>query len=114
MSYGDQGTEAEYLQSREEADFWFSHDWPVVDVIHATSYMGHAKGMMHMTGKEMKGKPCPTCGSKLVPRRNRDGRWFVACDKTKRQRCPFSINMYETLQARSNRINRKVLNNTIY
>jgi len=66
---------------------------------------------MKMTGEQLafENVPCPTCASKLV-KRNRRGTpiMFVACDKTNKDYCPFSIGLDETLADRSSRIYRKL------
>lgn len=100
-------SEAQYMYLSEDP---YIEDYYSSPRIEATSYNAAGKSMMHLTGREMIGRNCPTCGSKLVQRTNsKDSRKFVSCDKTKRSRCPFSISMNETLYDRTNRVEEKVL-----
>lgn len=80
--------------------------------IKAITYQKHIKdNHMKMTGEELAFNrvPCPTCSSMLV-KRNRKGTpiFFVACDKTNKAYCQFSIGMNETLQERTRRIYNKL------
>lgn len=60
-------------------------------------------------GKDMVGNPCPTCGSKLVVRtRRKDETKFIACDKSKRPRCPFTIGVEETMLGRTTRVRENI------
>lgn len=85
--------------------------------IKAVTYLAHIKWHHnHMTGKQLAfdNVPCPTCGSKLV-KRNKAGTniMFVACDKSNKAYCPFSIGMDETLEERTRRIYNKLGNKDI-
>ena len=62
-------------------------------------------------GVEMIGHSCTSCMSTLVKRINKlDSRHFIACDKSKRAFCSFTIGMYETMGERTRRINHKLSN----
>lgn len=73
----------------------------------ATTYLPHVTDEKYrLTGEQLLGTPCPTCGSKLVKRiRKSDGKQFVACDKRNKRFCKFTMGMYETLKERTDRIN---------
>lgn len=76
-------------------------------MLKATTYLDHIKPHhMNMTGLELSHNEvgCPTCASKLVQRFKYDSTKFIACDKTNRRNCPFSIGIEETLMNRSARI----------
>lgn len=76
----------------------------------ATQYLPGSDEIQELRGREMIGKPCPTCGSPLVKRVNgRSLDWFVACDKTFRSRCPFTVGWFETLKERTKRIEKSLL-----
>lgn len=80
--------------------------------IRAVTYLPHINALHYqLTGKRLafNNVPCPTCASKLV-KRNKAGTdiLFVACDKTNRPYCGFSIGMDETLEERSRRIYNKL------
>lgn len=104
MSAENYMSEAEYMYMNEDHTIDYYDE-----VLKATNYNAAGRSMLHLKGSEMVGRNCPTCGGRLVKRVNgRDGRSFVACDKKKRRRCPFTISMNETLYERSTRIERKL------
>lgn len=76
--------------------------------IKAIDYLTHIKPHhMNFTGEQLafENIGCPSCGSKLV---KRNKKWtnimFVACDKSNKAYCKFSIGMNETLYDRTQRI----------
>lgn len=80
--------------------------------IKAVTYLSHINHHhMKMTGEDLafNNVGCPTCNSKLVKRNKaRTDTMFVACDKSNKPYCPFSIGMDETLEERSRRIYNKL------
>lgn len=83
-----------------------------ISEIRALQYLPHIQHRhMDMTGEDLAlhNVGCPTCNSKLVKRNKaRTPTMFVACDKSNRAYCPFSIGMNETLEERSRRIYNKL------
>jgi ssDNA-binding Zn-finger/Zn-ribbon topoisomerase 1 len=106
MRAEDNISEAQYMYMNE-LDCYFE-DF-VQPVIRATKYNKVGASMLHLKGSEMVGRNCPTCSSPLVARTNsKDQRKFVACDKSRRTRCPFTIGWKETLYDRTERIENKI------
>jgi ssDNA-binding Zn-finger/Zn-ribbon topoisomerase 1 len=80
--------------------------------IEAIKYLSHIKPHhMEYSGEQLafNNIGCPSCNSKLV-KRNKKGTdtMFIACDKSNKPYCEFSIGLNETLYNRTQRIYMKL------